>query len=207
MKPSGPGPVFIGRLLITDSVSLLELVYLDFLSLHDSIYVFQFSSVQLLICVWLFATPWTVARKASLSFTNSWSPPKPMSIESVTPSSHLILCCPLLFLPSIFPSIRVFSNESALLIRWPKYWEFQLQHQSYQWTPRTDHLHVYCGYFLFLALSQLNSWFISEEIVPCVAMQSVYPYRRKLQDTPLLSSWLTPSDSPLNQIDHYWIGS
>ena len=68
------------------------------------------------------ATPWTTARQASLSITSSWSPPKPMSIESVMPSSHLILCRPLLLLPSIFPSIRVFSNESALCIRWPKYY-------------------------------------------------------------------------------------
>ena len=74
--------------------------------------------------VQLFATPWTAARQASLSITNSWSPPKPMSIESVMPSNHLILCRPLLLLPSIFPSIRVFSNESALHIRWPKYWNF-----------------------------------------------------------------------------------
>ena len=97
----------------------------------------QFSSVQSLSRVWLFATPWIPARQASLSITNSQSPPKPMSIESVMPPNHLILCCPLLLLPSIFPSIRVFSNESALHIRWPKYW-FQLQHQSFQWTPRTD---------------------------------------------------------------------
>ena len=75
---------------------------------------YQFSSVQSLSCVRLFVTPWTAARQASLSITNSWSPPKPMSIESVMPSSHLILCHPLLLLPSIFPRIRVFSNESAL---------------------------------------------------------------------------------------------
>ena len=84
----------------------------------------SFSSVQSLSCVWLFMTPWTAARQASLSITNSQSPPKPMSIESVMPSSHLILYHPLLLLPSIFPSIRVFSNESALHIRWPKYWSF-----------------------------------------------------------------------------------
>ena len=67
------------------------------------------------------------------------TPPKPMSIKSVMPSNHLILCRPLLLLPSIFPSIRVFSNESALRIRWPKYWmKFQLQYQSFQWTPRAD---------------------------------------------------------------------
>ena len=84
----------------------------------------QFSSVQLLSCVWLFATPWTAARQASLSITNSWSLPKLMSIESVMPSNHLILCRPLLLLPSIFPTIRVFSNESVLCMRWPKYWSF-----------------------------------------------------------------------------------
>ena len=84
----------------------------------------QFSSVQLLSCVQLFATPWTAARQASLSITNSRSLLKLMSIESVLPSNHLILCRPLLLLPSIFPSIRVFSNESVLRIRWPKYWSF-----------------------------------------------------------------------------------
>ena len=83
-----------------------------------------FSSVQLLSCVRLFVTPWTAARQASLSITNSQSLLKLMSIESVMPSNHLILCYPLLLPPSIFPSIRVFSNESVLHIRWPKYWGF-----------------------------------------------------------------------------------
>ena len=83
-----------------------------------------FSSVQLLSRVWLFATPWIAVCQASLSLTNSQSLPKPMSIVLVMPSNHLILCRPLLLLPSIFPSIRVFSNESALRIRWPKYWSF-----------------------------------------------------------------------------------
>ena len=82
------------------------------------------SSVQLLSHVRLFATPWTVARQASLSITNSRSLLKLMSIESVMPSNHLILCRPLLLLPSIFPSIRVFLNESVLRIRWPKDWSF-----------------------------------------------------------------------------------
>ena len=82
----------------------------------------QFSSVQSLSHVRLFATPWTTAHQASLYITNFWSSHKPMSIESVMPSSHLILCRPLLLLPSIFPTIRVFSNELALCIRWPKYW-------------------------------------------------------------------------------------
>ena len=92
----------------------------------------MFSSVQWLSYVRLFATPWTAAWQASLSLTNSWSLPKPMSIELVMPSNHLVICRPLLLLPSIFPSIRVFSNESALCIRWPKLLEFQLQHQSFQ---------------------------------------------------------------------------
>ena len=84
----------------------------------------QFSSVQSLYCVWLFVTPWTAAHQDSLSITNSWSLLKLMSIESMMPSNHLILCHHLLLLPSIFPSIQVFSNESALHIRWPKYWSF-----------------------------------------------------------------------------------
>ena len=84
----------------------------------------QFSSVQSLSRVQLFATPCTAARQASLSITNSWSLLKLRSIVSVMPSNHLILCCPLLLLPSIFPSIRVFSNQSVLCIRWPKYWSF-----------------------------------------------------------------------------------
>ena len=84
----------------------------------------QFSSVQLLSRIWLFATPWIAAHQASLSITNSQSSLRLASIESVMPSSHLILCCPFLLLPSIFPSIRVFSNESVLHIRWPKYWSF-----------------------------------------------------------------------------------
>ena len=94
----------------------------------------QFSSVQSLSYVQLFATPWITARQASLSITNSRSPPKPMSIESVMPSNHLILCRPLLLLPSIFPGITVFSNESALRIRWPKYWSF-----SFNISPSNEH--------------------------------------------------------------------
>ena len=100
-----------------------------------SLYAFQFSSFQSLSRVQLFVTPWTVARHASLSITNSWSLLKLMSIESVMPSNHLILCCHLLLLPSIFPSIRVFSNESALRIRWPNYWSF-----SFNISPSNEHL-------------------------------------------------------------------
>ena len=93
-----------------------------------------FSSVQLLSHVWLFATPWTSARQASLSITNSPSLPKLIAIELVMPSNHLTVCCPLLLLPSIFPNIRVFSNESALHIRWPKYWSF-----SFIISPSNEH--------------------------------------------------------------------
>ena len=93
----------------------------------------QFSSVQLLSCVRLFATPWTAARQASLSITNSRNLLKLMFIESVMPSNHLIFRRPLLP-PSIFPSIRVFSNESALHIRWPKYWSF-----SFNIIPSKEH--------------------------------------------------------------------
>ena len=92
-----------------------------FTFLNDGI---MLSSVQSLSCVQLFVTPWTAARQASLSITSSQSLVQLMSTESVMPSNHLILCHPLLLLPSILPSIRVFSNESALPIRWPKYWSF-----------------------------------------------------------------------------------
>ena len=85
---------------------------------------YSISSVQSLSCVWLFATPWIATCQASLSITNSWSSLRLTSIESVMPSSHLILCHPLLLLPLIPPSIRVFSNKSTLCMRWPKYWSF-----------------------------------------------------------------------------------
>ena len=94
----------------------------------------QFSSVHSLIRVRLFVTPWIAARQASLSITNSQSSPKLMSIKSVMPYSHLILCHPLLLLPPIPPSIRVFSNESALRMRWPKYWSF-----SFSISPSNEH--------------------------------------------------------------------
>ena len=95
--------------------------------------MFNLSSIQSLSHVWLFTTPWIAACQASLFITNSWSPPKPMFIELVMPSNHLILCR-FLLLPSIFPSIRVFSNESALRIRWPKYWSF-----SFNISPSNEH--------------------------------------------------------------------
>ena len=97
-------------------------------------YSVQLSSLQLLSRVQLFVTPGTAACQASLSITNSWSLSKLMSIESVMPSNHVILCRPLLLSPSIFPSIRVFLNESALRIRWPKYWSF-----SFNISPSNEH--------------------------------------------------------------------
>ena len=95
---------------------------------------FQFSTVQLLSPVWLFATPWITTCQASLSITNSRSSLKLTSIKSVMPSSHLIFCHPLLLLPPIPPSIRVFSSESALRMRWPKYWSF-----SFSIIPSKEH--------------------------------------------------------------------
>ena len=107
------------------SLLLLMLLWMARLSFFIfQIFVSVFSSVQSLSLVRLFVTPWTAARQASLSITKSQSLLKLTSIESVMPSNHLILCHPLLFMPSMFPSIRVFSNESVLRIRWPKYWSF-----------------------------------------------------------------------------------
>ena len=103
-------------------------------SLLSSFRLRSFSSVQSLIGVRLFATPWTAAHQASLSITNSWSLLKLISVESVMPSNHFILCRPLLLLPSIFPSIRVFSKESILCIRWWKYWNF-----SFSISPSNEH--------------------------------------------------------------------
>ena len=122
----------INRISITVKLFWALLIYPSQHHLQTATYHFtvsislvQFSSVQPLSHVWLFATPWTAARQDSLSITNSWSLLKLMSIESVMPSNHLILCCPLLFLPSVFPRIRVFSSESLFRIRCPEYWRFR----------------------------------------------------------------------------------
>ena len=104
-------------------------------------HVLNISSVQSLSCVWLFATPWTAAHQAFLSIINSQSLLKLMSIESVMPSNHLILCCSLLLLPSVFPRIRVFSIESGLHIRWPKCWSFSFSISPFQWIFRVDFLY------------------------------------------------------------------
>ena len=129
-----------GQCFITNNI-IVSLTYCvpskDLNSVPLGSHWFQFTSVQSLRHVWLFATPWTAACQASLSITNSRSLPKLMSIQSAMPSNPLILCCLLLILPSNFPSIRIFSSESALCIMWPKYW-FQLPHHSFQWTPKTD---------------------------------------------------------------------
>ena len=101
---------------------------------ENNLFTLQFSSVQSLSHVRLFATPWIAARQASLSITNSWSSLRFTSIESVMPSSHLILGCPLFLLPSIPPNIKVFSNESTLHMRWPKYWSF-----SFSIIPSKEH--------------------------------------------------------------------
>ena len=112
----------------------------DFFTLKTTFsLIMSFSSVQSLSRVRLFVTPWTTARQASLSITNCWSLPKPMSIESVMPSNHLIHCHPLLLLPSNFPSIRVFSNESALHIKWPKYWSL-----NFNISPSKEHPGLIC---------------------------------------------------------------
>ena len=120
-------------------------------------YYNQFSSVQSLSCVWLFATPWTAARQASLSITNSQSWLKLISIESVMWSSHLILCRPLLLLPPMPPSIRVFSNESTLCMRWPKYWSF-----SFSISPSNEHPGHQGNYFNII-FSKISSVFIVED--------------------------------------------
>ena len=105
------------------------------MSISIVVCIHQFSSVQSLSCVQIFVTPWIAAHQASLSITNSQSSPKLMSIKSMVPSSHLILCRPLLLLPPIPPSIRVFSNESTLCMRWPEYWSF-----SVSISPSNEHL-------------------------------------------------------------------
>ena len=114
----------------------------------SNILPFQFSSVQLISCVQLYATPWTAACQASLSITNSQSFLKLMSVESVMPSNHLLLCHPLLLLPSVFPSIKVFSSESVLCIRWPKYWSFRFSFALYlnaNCSEDKTHFFVLCG--------------------------------------------------------------
>ena len=148
---------------------------------NTAIYI-QFSSVQPLSHVRLFATPWTTASQASLSITNSRSPPKSMSFESMMPSNHLILYRPLLLLPSIFHSIRVFSNESALLIRWLKYWSCSINISPSNEHPglvsfRMDWLNLLAVQGTLMSLLQHHS--SKPPILPCSAffiVQLSHPY-------------------------------
>ena len=134
-----------------------------------------FSSVQSLSCVWLFLTSWITAHQASLSFTISRSLLKLMSIESVIPSNHLILCCSLL-LPSIFPSIRVFYNESALHIRWPKYWSFSLSiNPSNEYTVLISFRIVWSDLFAVLFLLLISLYYCLQ--FSCsVVFDSLWPH-------------------------------
>ena len=158
-----------------------------------------FSSVQSLSHVRLFATPWIAARQASLSITNSWSSLRLTSIESVMPSSHLILCCPLLLLPPIPPSIRVFSNESTLHLRWPKYWSFSFSIIPSREIPglisfRMDWLDVLAVQGTLKSLLQHHS--SKASILQCSAFFTVqlsHPYMTtlvsvKCQDSPCLTN-------------------
>ena len=166
--------------------------------MRKSYIYFEISSVQSLSSIWLFVTPWTAARQASLSITNSQSPPKPMSIESMMPSNLLILCHPLLLLPSILPSIRVFSNESALRIRWPKYWSFSLNI-----SPSNEHPGLvfeiilskmlsrvmHFSHCASLALSLWNiqkslSWILRKTDLDCVLLSYLYKWETSSNEIP-----------------------
>ena len=149
-------------------------------------------SVQSLSHVWLFATPWTAAQQASLSITNCRSLLKLMSIALVIPSNHLILCQPILLLPSIFPSIRVFSNESALCIRWPKYWSF-----SFSISPSNE----YSGLISFR-----TDWFdlLAVQGTP----KSLLQHHRQFKsiNSLALSFLYSPTLTSVHDLfDHYWL--
>ena len=149
-------------------------------------FIRYFSSVQSLGHVRFFATPWTAACQASLSITNSQSLLRLMSIKSVLPSKHLILCCLLLLLPSIFPSIRVFSNESVLHIRWPKYWSF-----SFSISPSNDYSGLICFKMDWLDLPAVQGTL--QESSPTPQFKSI------------ISSVLSfLDDSILTSIHDYW---
>ena len=147
---------------------------------------FQFSSFQLFSRVWIFATPWTAALQATLSITNSQSLLKLMSNESVIPSNHLTLCHPLLLPPSIFSSIRVFSNESVLRIRWPKYWSFRIS-SSNEYSGlisfRISNSHVWMWELDYRESWVLKNWCFwtvvlektLESPLDCKEIQPVYP--------------------------------
>ena len=153
------------------------------------------SPVQLLNLVWLFVTPWNAACQASLSITNSRSPPKLMSIELVMPSNHLILCCPLLLLSPVPPSIRVFSNESVLHIRWPKYWSF-----SFSISPSNEHPGLISFRMDWLDLPAVQGTLKS--LLPTPQFKSINSSALRILYTPTLTSihdhWKNHSlDGPL----------
>ena len=163
-------------------------------NLDFSLILYSVSSVQSLSRVWLFVTPWTAAHQASLSITTSQSLLKLMSIESVMPSNHLILCCPLLPLPSIFPSIRVFSNQSVLCIRWAKYWSFSFSISPFNEYSglisfRMDWLDVIAVQGILKTLLQHHS--LKESIIWCSAffiVQLSHPYMITRKTT-ALTKW------------------
>ena len=147
--------------------------------------------------VWLFLTPWTAARQASLSLTISWSLPKFMTFESVMPSNHLILCCPLLLLPSIFPSIRVFSNELAVHIRWPKYWSFSFRISPFNEYPglisfRIDWLALLAFQGILKSLHQLQ--FKGTNSTVLCLLYCLYTSIAAAAAAKLLQLWLTLCD-------------
>ena len=153
------------------------------------------SPVQLLNLVWLFVTPWNAACQASLSITNSRSPPKLMSIELVMPSNHLILYCPLLLLSPVPPSIRVFSNESILHIRWPKYWSF-----SFSISPSNEHPGLISFRMDWLDLPAVQGTLKS--LLPTPQFKSINSSALRILYTPTLTSihdhWKNHSlDGPL----------
>ena len=155
-----------------------------FLNKHLLLLLVQFSSVQLLSCVWLFAIPWVAAHQASLSITNSQNLLKLTSIESVMPSNHLILCCSLLLPPSIFPSIRVLSNESVLHIRWPKY---HCPFPSFSMTRSLGPAVAQCQCLWLLAHSSCASC-----SVPIMVSQVA---NRFPQNVPCLLSFISPNNT------------
>ena len=157
----------------------------------------RFNSAQSLSCVQLFATPWTTACQASLSITNSQSLLKLTSIESVMPSNHFILCCPLLLLPSIFPSIRVFSNESAHPIRWPKFWSF-----SFNISPSNEYPGLISSRMDWLDLLAVQ---YSQESSPTLQFKSINSSVFSFLYSPTLTSihdhWKNHS---LDEMDYCW---
>ena len=153
--------------------------------------------VQLLSCVWLFATPWAAAYQASLSFLNSQSLLKLMSIESIMASNHLIFCFPFLLPPSIFPSIRVFSNESLLHMRWPKYWSF-----SFSISPSKEYSELISFRMDWSYLLALRN---SQEYSPIPQFKSINSLALSFLYSPTLTSihdyWKSHSFDYMN---HYW---